>query len=261
MKRRYYRPRSRAAFWSPRFGWLGLLALVLVILLHRLHSIATKSLGIYALIPTIIAFIALMLAIRGLTALWQYGHKGGLAAFRGGLLALITLSPMLLAVGAWIYFPPLSEVSTDFETPPDFLPGLRPEDALPVDDDFSTRAEEQLGHWPQLSSRRYDGSPDNILKAVLAVINNEGWTITGQKGEAGEDTELFVQATAKTLVLGFMSDIVIRLADEGDTTFVDIRAASRYLPHDFGMDARFAIAFMEALDTEVLLSPGEQTEE
>jgi len=261
MRQRYYRLQSQAARQSPRFGWFGLVFLVAGVISHRFGWIETFDLFMFALLSAVLALIALTLAIKGFAALWQYGHKGGVAAFKGGSLAVITLVPLTFSAVAWAVFPPLNEVSTDLETPPAFLSGVRPADALPVSDNLVAQAEKQLAAWPQLGSRRYDGSPDNILKAVLLVIKAENWTVAGQKGETGEDTELLVQAVARTLIMGFVSDVVIRLADEGDTTFVDIRAASRYLRRDFGTDARLAMKFMDALDAEVLLTPADRTEE
>ena len=72
---------------------------------------------------------------------------------------------------------------------------------------------------------------------------------------------MFVETQARTFYLGFTSDIVIRLIDEGDTTFVDMRSASRYLTRDFGTNAAFITDFMDALDTEMLSTPVDQDKE
>lgn len=261
MRRQYHRFPSRAARWSPRFGWLGVTALAGGIVLHRFGWLATSDVGMFSVLAASFALVALALAARGFHALWNHGYKGGMAAFKGGLLSLVTLLPFAWAGAAWVMLPPLHEVSTDTATPPAFLPGSRPADALPVGDNLAAQAQEQLAAWLQLSSRRYDGSPDSILKAVYAVLKAKGWPITARKGDASVGTQLLVQALAKTWVMGFVSDIVIRLTDEGDTTFVDIRSASRYLPRDFGINARFAIGFMDALDTEVLLTPVDPAQE
>jgi hypothetical protein len=61
-----------------------------------------------------------------------------------------------------------------------------------------------------------------------------------------------LQGEDKTLILGLRFDVIIRLREEAETTFVDIRVASRYGPHDLGFSAALADQFLEALDSELL---------
>ncbi|MBX4959310.1 DUF1499 domain-containing protein [Rhizobium lentis] len=61
-----------------------------------------------------------------------------------------------------------------------------------------------------------------------------------------------LQATTRTLVLGLRFDILIRLREEAETTFVDIRVASRYGQHDLGFSAEIAGDYLKALDAELL---------
>jgi len=254
MKRKYYRPQSYAAPWSPRFGWLAVLSLLAIIVLHRFGALATGKLPLFGLLPLIAALIALACAARGLYLLWTYGAKGGMASLRGGILALLTLAPITFAVGAWFYLPPLNQISTDLANPPAFLPGVRPADAQPVDNNWPQQTAEQLAAWPQLGGLRYDGSPDTIAKAVLRALEELDWKVVDQRGK-GEETELVIETQAKTMIVGFISDIVIRLQDEGDTTYVDVRSASRYLLRDFGTNARFVRQFMSELDAQVWSTP------
>jgi hypothetical protein len=48
------------------------------------------------------------------------------------------------------------------------------------------------------------------------------------------------------------SDISIRLIEEIETTYVDMRSVSRFGPHDFGIDAEIISRFLTALDAELL---------
>ncbi|MBX5086827.1 DUF1499 domain-containing protein [Rhizobium lentis] len=61
-----------------------------------------------------------------------------------------------------------------------------------------------------------------------------------------------LQATTRTLILGLRFDILIRLREEAETTFVDIRVASRYGQHDLGFSAEIAGDYLKALDAELL---------
>ncbi|ARO22864.1 DUF1499 domain-containing protein [Rhizobium sp. S9] len=61
-----------------------------------------------------------------------------------------------------------------------------------------------------------------------------------------------LQATTRTLILGLRFDMIIRLREEAETTFVDIRVASRYGQHDLGFSAEIAGDYLKALDAELL---------
>ncbi|WP_046118429.1 DUF1499 domain-containing protein [Ensifer aridi] len=64
--------------------------------------------------------------------------------------------------------------------------------------------------------------------------------------------DIVLQGEWRTLVVGFRFDVLIRLREEAETTFVDLRVASRYGQHDLGMGAEFAEEFLRALDAELL---------
>ncbi|MBY5612114.1 DUF1499 domain-containing protein [Rhizobium leguminosarum] len=61
-----------------------------------------------------------------------------------------------------------------------------------------------------------------------------------------------LQGTTRTLILGLSFDFIIRLREEAETTFVDIRVASRYGQHDLGFSAEIAGDYLKALDAELL---------
>nr|CAD6613248.1 hypothetical protein RKHAN_02563 [Rhizobium sp. Khangiran2] len=66
------------------------------------------------------------------------------------------------------------------------------------------------------------------------------------------DQDVLLQGETETLVLGLSFDIVIRLREDVETTFVDVRVASRYGAHDLGMSAEIADDFLDRLDAELL---------
>lgn len=58
----------------------------------------------------------------------------------------------------------------------------------------------------------------------------------------------YVEAVATSPVMGFESDVVIRLVEEGERTVVDMRAASRHGRHDLGANAALVQDFLAELD-------------
>ncbi len=92
-----------------------------------------------------------------------------------------------------------------------------------------------------------DTDPDDVpipLSRPDAVVDIE------QPGR--RSTDILVQGEWRTLIVGFRFDVLIRLREEAETTFVDMRVASRYGPHDLGLGSAFADQFLHALDAELL---------
>ncbi|MEM8749366.1 MAG: DUF1499 domain-containing protein [Pseudomonadota bacterium] len=70
----------------------------------------------------------------------------------------------------------------------------------------------------------------------------------GRDEDTGEQQERYVEAIAESLIMGFPSDVVIRIIEEEDGTLVDMRSSSRWGPHDLGANAAIVINFMQDLD-------------
>ena len=68
----------------------------------------------------------------------------------------------------------------------------------------------------------------------------------------GGSGDVLLQGEWRSRVFGFRFDVVIRLREEAETTLVDMRAASRYGPHDLGMGADLVEGYLKALDAELL---------
>ncbi|WP_375616041.1 DUF1499 domain-containing protein [Bartonella sp. AP58NXGY] len=261
MKKRYVRFISRAAVWSPRFGGLAFFILLFSVILQRFSVLNVSDFIILIGISTCCVIISLFLALKALHSLWVYGALGGMKAVKGIVYSLITATPLMLFLGLWFTLPALYDISTDTQNPPAFFRTIRPSDALPLKSVLTEQATLQISQWPEMSGRRYDGSPDRIRESVLNVLAAYDWPVVAQKKFKGEEDALYIETMAKTFYLGFISDIVIRLTNEGDTTFVDMRSASRYLPRDLGTNAAFIIDFMDALDTEIASLPLSQDDE
>lgn len=76
--------------------------------------------------------------------------------------------------------------------------------------------------------------------------------VPGEMQPGRRSSDILVQGEWRTLIVGFRFDVLIRLREEAETTFVDMRVASRYGAHDLGLGAAFADQFLHALDAELL---------
>ncbi|MBY5745904.1 DUF1499 domain-containing protein [Rhizobium leguminosarum] len=118
------------------------------------------------------------------------------------------------------------------ESSGDTEPGRNPEDR-PVKppqpgDDAVADAPDTI---PVPTPRPYDDDVAKLIRGVNGVT---------------------LQGTTRTLILGLRFDFIIRLREEAETTFVDIRVASRYGQHDLGFSAEIAGDYLKALDAELL---------
>ncbi|MGO6746402.1 DUF1499 domain-containing protein [Rhizobium ruizarguesonis] len=114
----------------------------------------------------------------------------------------------------------------------DTAPGRDPEDKPvkppPASDDAVADAPDII---PVPTPRPYDDDVAKLIRGANGVT---------------------LQGTTRTLILGLRFDIIIRLREEAETTFVDIRVASRYGQHDLGFSAEIAGDYLKALDAELL---------
>ena len=135
--------------------------------------------------------------------------------------------------------------------------------------------------YPKLQPRRYPASPERVLEAVTAIIQENEWPVTGtfavpvqpvetaaegsednQAEEALEDNEnvpqdMYIEFLERTLVFGFENDVVVRIVSEDQNTLVDVRASSRWGRHDFGYNAKLIENFLIQLDAALLGIAGE----
>ena len=103
----------------------------------------------------------------------------------------------------------------------------------------------QQAHERQLAALTQDKSKKNlklglILGGLVVVL---GGSLTGYlvyKSSKENEARIAAEQREKD-----------RLKEEAETTIVDVRVASRYGPHDLGMGAAIAEAYLDALDAEM----------
>ncbi len=290
MRIRYERPVSHAASWSRRVGLFALALFVVSALLHRIGVIVSDTFVTLFVLSGCLAALAFLLAAIGLLRLWMVGAQGGRASAKGLFFSLLVLIPVGLALYRVQTLPSLYDISTDTVDAPTFIEPVRHSAFwLPLVASEQTGYEGQAEAYPRVTGRRYEGAMDRVLEAVRLVAENSGIRITDEKTpevaddsddedssvivpDATESTEAIVsddaaegpsvidlvqprillQGETRSMVFGFASDISIRLSEEAETTYVDMRSVSRFGPHDLGSNALIISEFLAALDAELL---------
>jgi len=153
-----------------------------------------------------------------------------------------------------IRLPALTDISTDLIDPPDFARSSR-----------ALGAREQIFHEPIPQASReaqrlaYSGVSPIILdldaeeawQIVQKAVAARKWRIVDQVMPGGRIGIGHIDAVDKTLLMGFPQDVTIRVRPLAGQTRIDIRSASRFGRHDFGVNAQRIQRFAQELQTQL----------
>ena len=253
----FERRSSSAARWSRRVAAFSAVLLVTATFGHRLALIDTVPLFWLIGIVGTLALLALVLAASGFSRLWNHGDKGGRDSTRAVIVALVVLAPFLASGYRVIAYPALHDISTDTVDPPELIYAARARTGIMnrVEPITPEQAEAQMAAYPEVTGRRYDAPADRVMESIQTVLATRNWVRVSPMSESPADeppsAETTIELTAWTFLFHFPSDVAIRLVDEGETSYVDMRSASRYGRHDLGDNASRIAAFLNELGTDV----------
>lgn len=167
---------SRAAEWSRFAG-----ALAVPVLVIEAIGVRTGTLPAEAVLPVLtlgigLGILAVSLGAYALADIWKSGSQGLGTAAAGIVYAAPVLVLLALVVLAAIWYPPLNDVSTDLEDPPELLALARPEaGAFP-----SEVAALQVKAYPELTPAIYPVPVELVYSAARTLMEDRGWTITDE---------------------------------------------------------------------------------
>lgn len=244
---------SSATIWSRRLAMFSGVLLLIAGAGHRFGYLATPDLAPVLVVVVAIVFLSLLSASRALYLFWHYGGKGGPMLLAAILIALLVLSPFGVTAWRGLTLPVLNDVSTDTDDPPElaFAADERDEGMNRIAPFTAERRRLQHASYPRATGRRYGAPIGQVAEVVADVLEKRGWPLAGSDDFPADATEITFEAEAASLFLGFPADVAIRLIDEDTSTYVDMRSASRYGPHDFGDNAARIASFLAELDMEV----------
>jgi uncharacterized protein (DUF1499 family) len=255
MARRYMQsePTSRLAIWARRIAGFALLACFLAIIVVR-----SGLLEIWPALATFagalaIAVIALLLALAAFVVIWIEGSAGMGAALGAMAISLAILAyPAYLGLKAY-RLPWIHDITTDPIDPPRYeaLSRLRPRDANPVDYAGLYTAEHQRKAYPDVGPLGTNATPQAAYDAVLAVVNKRRWRVVDARAPQAGRREGRIEAVARTPIMGFRDDVVIRVRAEPDGTRIDARSSSRYGTSDFGTNASRVRGLMSDIEEAI----------
>jgi uncharacterized protein (DUF1499 family) len=189
----------------------------------------------------VLACLAGLLSATAAVVIWRTGRRGAGVAFVGLLLALALVAyPAYLSWRA-ISLPTLNDVSTDLETPPSFLRSAHALEArngrTPPETSPQAR-EAQKRAYPNVQPILVDMEVNEAYQLALQAAKARGWRIVDAIAPSVREGVGHIDASEKSLFLGFVDDIAIRIKPLANQTRIDIRSASRVGRHDFGANAQ-----------------------
>jgi len=255
MARRYIpsEPTSRLAIWARRMAGFAFLAAFLAVLIVRSGLLENRpALATFAgALAT--AVVALLLALSAFVVIWMEGLAGIGAAVTAMLVSLALLAyPAYLGIRAyrlpWIY-----DITTDPIDPPRYeaLARLRVRDANPTTYAGLYAADQQRSAYPDVGPLGTNATAQAAYDAALAVVNKRRWRVVDARPPQAGRREGRIEAVARTPIMGFRDDVVIRIRPDPDGARVDIRSTSRYGRHDFGTNAARIVSLSSAIDDAV----------
>jgi hypothetical protein len=222
---------TKPARFGARAAVIGL-ALVLVSGLGPRLGIlsSTAAMGSWAL-GSLALLIALVAA--GFALLRGFRKSSAWLAFLAG--AVITGINLNLSRGM---DSPWHDISTDTVNPPAFVAAAvqRTPDEAPVA--YAGPAQPPADIMPLMVS----AATSTVFARTLDMVTDRDWTLVEANQETGR-----IEATAETGWFRFRSDVVIRIADIGGRTRVDVRSQARLPRGSMGVDEKLVRAFLADL--------------
>ena len=182
---------------------------------------------------------AIVFSLLGIFMTWPGRRRRGLVISIIGLLIVVpVLAIPLYRSYAKSNLPPIQDISTDLETPPEFwdAPTTRLYPGAAV-------AAQQRAAYPDIQPVTFPSPMNQVFDNAVAVVRERGWKLVAAELDDGR-----IEATVTTFWYGFKDDVVIRLTKVDAGTIVDMRSTSRFGGGgDGGANANRIRAFLAAL--------------
>ncbi len=227
------------ASFGTRFGWWDYHVGLLKIFPFCIYfGIAAFVLGLAWVVTALIANTAA-------------GARYGLIGFLGAIAVLaVPLSHFAQSHG----MPPIHDISTDVEHPPEFVAlldrrqgAVNPPDydgpnVVAMNGKTYTTVQLQKKYYGDIHTIGQLMTPEKLFARALNAAKAMDWTIIAVVPDEGR-----IEATDTSFFFGFTDDIVIRIKPSGMGARMDIRSKSRVGDADGGANAAHIRAFVKKL--------------
>jgi len=197
----------------------------------------------FLLVGSIIAAIGVVVGIAALIAANKRGLTGDKPAIYSGMaISVLILAVMGLQISAGVGVPPIHNISTDVNDPPQFdvVVALRGEQANSLEYPADENASLQQQAYPWVKTLETERDPADSFAHAVGVLQNMGLELVNEAPLQG-----LIEATATTFWFGFKDDVVVRIRPNGAGSVIDVRSVSRVGLSDLGANARRIGEFLD----------------
>ncbi|MGA9604326.1 MAG: DUF1499 domain-containing protein [Methyloceanibacter sp.] len=237
---RYAVKEAHEAVWARRIALFFVQLLIFTVLLHRFASLSTPA-AINLLAVSIAGLlIAIAIAVGSLIRIWFGGQSGASHAVAAVFIACLGLALPGYYLAKATRLPMLTDVQTSPDEPLEFttLNTMRPAGAIPIKDPTPAQVDAQDDAYPDLEPMMLERSAPEVFSIVHEAVDRLGWDIVASD-PPGETGVGHIEATARSLIMGFTNDVVIQIKGDDAHAQIDARSVSRYGMHDFGANAKY----------------------
>lgn len=235
--------------------------MVVAIFLHRAGAITSSDFIVAGGAGVLIGLAALVVGLVAFVRIWMTGDRGWRPASVGVGVGLICLAPLVSAAVMAVRYPPVHDVSTDFDRPPPILGEVR--FGLGAGYSDPVIRERLANAFPNAVARDYPLPATETFALVAELAALRGWHTIEERAPVDDPDVGWLNAIAMTW-LGWRDEISIRVQTAPGGARVDIRSVSYEGAHDLGANGLRIEEFLLALDEAVtartqalgLLGPG-----
>jgi uncharacterized protein (DUF1499 family) len=208
--------------------------------LHRLFGLPTATAFSIFMTGMAGAVLSIVCAALAGVVIWHTGRPGTARVLFAVCASLFMLAIPLLFMMAAHDYPLISDVTTDFDNPPAFVTVARERGpgSNSVVYDRAHFADEQARAYADIKPMMIARASDETYALVAdAVKRLKMHIVRDDEPDPDAGTPGQIEAVDRTLVMGFYTDMSIRVSGDDETSRVDIRSASRFGYGDMGYNA------------------------
>ncbi len=232
--------------WLFRFQCLLLVVIAVALIISKLSASVNINLFLAAALSMLGVILLGVIGLLGLLVSYVFSKRGWR---KYGLYALVTGLVPLLVFSATVGFrgfskPVIHDISTDLQEPPVFVAALTARNANENSLDYGgpELAKTQKQAYPDIKPLFSTLNKTEVFNRSLQTIESLGWTVLAKDAESGR-----IEAYERSLLFGFVDDVVIRIRASDNGSRVDVRSVSRIGEGDFGANAERVRRFLAAM--------------
>jgi uncharacterized protein (DUF1499 family) len=195
-------------------------------------------------------FLSLIGVVLGIVGLFMTRSPQRAAArpraIFGVLISFVIAVPVLLIIASGLKYPPINDITTDFDNPPEFVHAtdLAANHGRDMKYDKARYAERQQAGYGKLEPLKLPAEPDAEFARVEALAKDmPSWRITFDDPKTRT-----IEGVATSALFRFKDDFVIAVRPgEGGGSLVEMRSKSRDGVGDFGVNYKRIQTFFERL--------------